>query len=362
MDLNKYNPFQLHQTSIAPQVLLMVKLLTIGLLGKGYFQTLPEPFLPFFSFFDALPATGFQLTMKFLFAIAAIMLMTNQKVRLSCLIIGCVFLISTLASKAYYSNGKFYCGLVYLLTALDTNKDRPLLLQYQIIIVYFGSGLNKLLELDWRTGQYFDHWLINVRQSPIYLLLIEYIPSAWLSLMLSWCTIILELIVLPVLLFFKKWHRIGVWLGIGFHSMAFWLSGLSFGIFFPGMLATYLVFAELPDKISIFGAKRYQISSLLHRILNPFNGSYWDSINENNTQQANKGGLIIDFYNVNSGFAYVKSLANMLIYNPLFYTVLMLLFSLTFLPNFTQHLAALAVLVFFFPFYNQIYARFTKKP
>ncbi len=355
MNFKQYNPFYLFGTAMAPQLLLMVKLLTIGLISKGYFQLLPAPFLPFFSFFDSIPPTLFQITIKLLFAMAALMLLFNIKVKWSCLIIGLVFLIGTLASKAYFSNGKFFCALIYTLTALNTNNKRPWLLQLQLVIIYFGSGLNKLFEVDWRTGQYFDHWLIHIRQSQIYHLLMEYIPSKWLALGFSWSTILLELIVLPVTLSIKKWHRVGVWLGMVFHSLAFWISGLSFGIFFAGMLLSYLVFAIIPKKVVIKVGHPSNFSKKLYRFLWPIQPGNWVTAQDDTTKT--NDAVFIDLSAGSKDFTFFQAVLNMFVYHPLTYLVLMAMLCLPFLPNMTQHLATLIVLVMFFPFYD-----FIKKP
>lgn len=357
MNLKAYNPIQLRGTAIPPHLLLMVKIITIGLAGKGYLQNFPKPFLPFLPVFDSLPGFTFQITLKILFVVFGVLLLINQKTRLSCLILGCIFLMATLSSKVYFSNGKVFCAAIYIMTALSGQKKRPWLIQLQIIIVYFGSGLNKLLDVDWQTGQYIDHWLVNVRNSQFYYYLTQIVSPELASGFFSWSTILLELIILPITLIVRKWQGLGIWLGIVFHSLIFWLSGLSFGIFFPGILASYLAFANLPRKVALFGAQRPLLSKSLMNAFKLFNPDNWYVFSENHNQSI-KNGLVINFNQKDNWISYFGRLRLMLIYHPLFYFVVMLLFTLPYLPNMAQHLAALLAIVLFFPYYTRIHAIF----
>ena len=345
----RYNPFRLSNTALPPQLLLLVKLLTLALIGKGYVQHLPQPFLPFLPFFDLIPGLWFQIALKTAFIVSALLLFINQKIRLSCLLLGSVFLLGTLSSKTYYSNAKFFCGLIYILTALSEEKGRPWLLQLQLMIMYFGSGVNKVLDVDWRTGQYFDHWMVHVIHARSYEVLANALSHEFISKMLSWQTIIVEIIVLPVLFFFRKWQFIGVWIGIVFHSFAFWMSGLSFGVFFVAALISYLCFAPRPPVVFVYGLGNNFLSGLLKDVYRIFDADGRFFFRQEQESHDSKG-ISINIKNKTNWIVWLHQWRLLIIYHPITYVLLTAFFSITFLPNIFQHIATLSCLILFFPF------------
>ena len=72
----------------------------------------------------------------------------------NCLIIRCLFLVATLSSKIYYRNAKVFVGVLFFLTGLQEKGKEPSLIWWQLVIMYFGAGLNKFFEVDWRSGLY----------------------------------------------------------------------------------------------------------------------------------------------------------------------------------------------------------------
>lgn len=351
MNLSKYSPFKYDGTDLPPYLLFMVKLLTLALIGKGYIQGLPQPFLPFFPFFDHLPGLWFQIVLKVAFIVAAILLFTNQKVRISCFVLGSVFLIGTLSARPYYSNAKVFCGLIYILTALSENKGRPWLIHLQLIVVYFGSGINKVVDVDWRTGQYFDHWMVHVIHARSYEFLSNLFSNEIVSKALSWQTIIIEIIVLPVMLFFRKWQAIGVWVGIVFHSVAFWMSGLSFGVFFPAALISYLSFAPGSPGVGVYGWGNNAMDRALKKLLQVFDqdGRYLFLSKQDTVAPT---GVVINLRDKKGWWYSINQWRLLIVYHPLTYIVLTVFLSISFLPNMFQHVGTLACLILFFPFYK----------
>ncbi len=331
----------------------MVKLLTVALIGKGYFFDLPKPFLPFFLLFDHIPGLLFQSILNAGAVVFVILLFTNQKVRLSCFVLGTIFLVGTLSSKIYYSNAKVYCGLIYLMTALNENRRRPWLIQLQIIVVYFGAGINKLFEPDWRSGQYFDHWMVNVIQAKFYTFLADATSHEMLSKIFSWKTIVVEIVVLPLTLLFKRWHRVGIWIGMVFHTFAFWLAGFSFEVFYSAILISYISFAQFPSNIIVNGLEWNFSSRLLKDTLQ------WSDVDNrfkfhDKDSAPQTGGLIIDFNEKQDWIGRLARLRFLLIYHPLTYVIFTLFLTLPFLPNITQHFTGLSCMILFFPFYKPL--------
>ena len=347
----RYNPLKLSGTDLPPHLLFIVKLLTLALIGKGYLETLPQPFLPFILPLDEVSGVWFQTILKVAFIISAALLFTNQKVRLSCFILGSVFLIGTLSSKIYYSNAKVFCGLVYIMIGLSASKGRPWLLHLQLLIVYFASGINKVFDVDWITGQYFDHWMVHVIHARSYEFLADLFSHEFVSKALSWQTIIIEIVILPVALVFRKWQPIGVWIGIAFHTFAFWMSGLSFGVFYPAAMISYLSFASDIPKVYVYGSDGNFLAGILKNTLQVFDrdGRYFFPKNQNGD---NPEGVIIDLRKEKGWINTLNQWRLLLIYHPLTYIVLVIFLGVNFLPNIFQHIAALACLILFFPIYG----------
>ena len=146
------NPLRLPLTPLPPNLLLMAKLIALALLLTNHVRFLPDPFLPFASFFDALPGPAFQLTLQILFLASAISLLFNQKVRIASLLLGATILTGVISSKAYYGNNKAFCGLMLFLIGLSNSTGPATFLRWQFALVYFGAGLNKMLDPDWQSG------------------------------------------------------------------------------------------------------------------------------------------------------------------------------------------------------------------
>jgi len=153
------NPLRCGGTALPTNLLLMAKLIALCLLLTNHVRLLPDPFLPFVPLIDRIgaPAT-FQFVLQMVFIASAIALLFNRWVRASCLLLGGSILIGVISSKAYYGNNKTFCGLILFLTGLYEPGREPWLLRIQFAIVYFGAGLNKLLDPDWQSGVFMEHW------------------------------------------------------------------------------------------------------------------------------------------------------------------------------------------------------------
>src|SRR5207247_4597316 len=97
-------------------------------------------------------------------------------VRASCLALGAVILIGVVSSKAYYGNNKTFCGLILFLTGLYEPGAEPWLLRAQFALVYFGAGLNKLLDADWRSGSFMEDWATVRLKQGAYIAVASWLP------------------------------------------------------------------------------------------------------------------------------------------------------------------------------------------
>ncbi|MGQ0720082.1 MAG: HTTM domain-containing protein [Candidatus Eiseniibacteriota bacterium] len=247
---SSWNPLRVEGTSLPGPLLLAAKLLVIGLVLKGYHLGFPEPFAPMFAWMDNLPSPAWSRALQFAFLVSAAGLMVNRAVRTNCLILGTVFLLATLTSKVYYRNAKVFVGLLFFLIGLQEKGRSPWLIYWQIALMYFGAGFNKLMEVDWRTGQYFDYFLGHIRQSPIYLGLAPLLPGILLAKLMCWSIFVAEVLA-GVLFLFGRTRPLGVWVAAGVHAGAAILVQGDYGIFLSAVLVSYLACLPWPERLLV---------------------------------------------------------------------------------------------------------------
>lgn len=213
--LARFDPLRMSGTPLPPPVLLTCKLVVLSLIVRGYVLKLPEPFLPMLRVFDLFPRAPFRLALMTVFVVAATALVFNVRVRTSAFLAGTVFLLEPLVSRVDFYYGNFFCGAILFLSSLIHSPLGVRLVQAQFVVMYFGSGLNKLLDPDWRDGHYFQYWMGG--RTERYDFFANLLPPGAFALFMSWTTIAIEL-ALPLLLARRSNVRAGVWLAILFHT------------------------------------------------------------------------------------------------------------------------------------------------
>lgn len=243
----RHHPLNIHGTELPPNLLLMAKVFVVLLLTKGYVFKIKAPFLPLLPLFDHVPwPYALSLGLQCVFVVASVALLLNIRVRMSAFLVGLVFLLVPLMARGSYTNGTFFCASILMLTGFHHNSMSMWLLKMQIVIMYFGSSVNKLLLQDWRTGQYMDYWLRHVDPSPLYQSLAGMMSPVLLAKLMCWGTIGIELFVAAAFLN-RRGYRIGAAAGFVFHVISLAFAGHDFGAFGPAMLAAYLVFFKWPN-------------------------------------------------------------------------------------------------------------------
>ena len=260
-------PFRIHGTDLPPNLLLIAKILLIGLLLKNYPSDLPDVFAPIVPIFEGIPAPYWRLGLMLVLFVGGVCLMFNRAVRLCCLAIGAVFILATMSARTSFHNGTFFLGLVFVMIGLQERNKPPTLLAWQLGVMYFGAGLNKLLEPDWRSGQYFAHFLGTVKQSPIYVTGASSLPDGLLPLLLCWQVITMELAA-GALFFIPRLRKMAVWLATGVHAGAAALVYADYGMYLAAVLSSYLLILEWPHRLVVAwpraGAASFLV--LLHRL------------------------------------------------------------------------------------------------
>jgi hypothetical protein len=225
----------------------MAKLVMLSLVVVINGQLIPEPFLPFIPIFDHIgPPARFQLALQLLFVAAAVALLLNRWVRTACLILGLEILVATASSRVYYGNHKLYAGLLLFLAGLEESSEPSWRIRGQVALIYLGASLDKVLDPDWRSGRFFDYWTSQGLRPAAYELVGSWLPALTLSKFMSWVTICWEF-GLFVAFVVRRVYPIAIWGGILFHSALTLFTGSTFGVFFYGVLSSFLLFAPWPQ-------------------------------------------------------------------------------------------------------------------
>lgn len=251
--VNNLNPLRCDGTVLPVPLLLMAKLIALALLLTNHVRLLPDPFLSFIPALDhALPGPVFQLSIQVLFVVAAVAILFNRSVRLGCLVLGATILLAVVSSKAYYGNNKTFCGVMLFLIGLYERPASVWLVRAQLVIVYFGAGLNKLLDTDWQSGKFFHYWAAERLHQPLYIWVAAMLPPLVAGKLACWMTIVTELGLPPALLLPRLWPY-AVWVSLLFHVGLLEFTGSTFTMFFYAMESAVLAFVVWPrEKIVIY--------------------------------------------------------------------------------------------------------------
>ena len=245
---SSWNPLRVTDTALPPQLLLMAKLVVVGLVLRNYHLGFPDVFAPFFEWMEIFPAPWYRRAFKVAFLVCGTALLFNRTVRINCLILGSLFLLGTLSSKVYYRNAKVFVGLLLFLTGLQERGKPPWMIWWQLAIMYFGAGLNKILEADWRTGQYFDYFLTEIYHSQAYAVIRDLLPGRWIARLMCWSIIALE-IAAGVMFTIRRLQPAAVWLAACVHVGAALLVAGDYGIYVAAVLASYMSLLPWPERL-----------------------------------------------------------------------------------------------------------------
>lgn len=327
--ISSLNPLRAGGTEMPPNLLLLVKIIALALLLTNHARLLPDPFLPFLTMFDAVPGAAFQFSVKVIFICAAVALLLNRAVRWTSLALGASILISVVASKAYYGNNKTFAGLMLLFAGLS-DYDRPLhLLRWQLSLVYFGAGLNKVMDGDWQTGLFFEHWARMKVKNPVYIAFSDILPPLVAGKLMCWFTMAAELGASAGLLFGGALPY-ALWANVLFQAGLLEFTGTTFTMFFYAMQAATLAFVVWPKQILVIYDGDCGLCNRIRTIFESldFDGmfewrTYQSAIGDQHgiTMQAleEKMHIVVDNAEILSGFAAFRRI---LMCSPWFWLVL----------------------------------------
>ncbi len=359
-----WNPLRLGNTPLPVPLLLSAKLIVVTMLVTGHFLTLPDPFLPFLSVFDRIGnPERFRTALQVVFLTGSVALLFNRGVRLASFVVGMTILIGIASSRIYWANNTFFMGAVLTLIGLHTSDRSVWLLRAQVALIYFGAGLNKILDPDWVSGQFFENWAGANLQHELYVSVAALLPEMALAKLMCWGTIATELSLCAGFALRRFWS-FAIWLGILFHASMTLFTGITFVLFLYVAPAAYFAFVRWPrtateviydgdcgicaktkrwfEALDLEGAFRWTT----------FQSGTGDRFGISREALANRLHIVVDGERIAEGFRAFKL---MLLYNPVTHLLMLgVLLALHWGPSWARSLAIVGMIGFFFPVFDRI--------
>lgn len=266
-----WNPLVCRGTDLPPNLLISGKLLAFWLLVRRGPAWIPRVHLPFLQTFDQLgPATSvLERSMAVAFLLFTVALLLNRSPRLSCLVLGTLVLTGIVMDRTTFSNNVTLAGSLLLLIGLHEPGRPPWLPRAQLVLVYFGAGLNKLLDPDWQSGVFFEFWTRSILEHQLYMELAAALPPLLLSKAMCWFVIATELL-LAVGLALPRLYRWILPAGILFHvGMLVFTGGTVSWLFLYVMWAGFVAVAPWPDtpiETRVRGGRGRAVRRVLERL------------------------------------------------------------------------------------------------
>jgi len=241
-------PWRFTGTAMRPQTLLLCKLLFLLAAMHGLPAKLGDPYLPFLPILDALREVPglFAAVLTTAYWVAGVALLFNAWARSAAVTLGATVILALLASKPSFQNHVFIVGCLFLLCGLHRRGEDPWLVRWQFVLMYFGAGLNKVLQADWWSGAFLHTWLHDHLANPLYQLGSALLPERWFAAGVSWAVMGSEVILFTLFLV-RRWNRFAVWGVVVVHLGFFAVVGPGpFGYFTEDLLIGLLAFLAWP--------------------------------------------------------------------------------------------------------------------
>ena len=288
---SSWNPLRCSGASLPPNLLIIAKTIALVTLVKGNGRNDIQPvFLPFLPILDKLNPVLFQLCVKSAIVIACVGILMNCYVRLFCFVLAWALFAGILGNRITYSAATLFTSSVLIILALHATEQRKSFMNYQLAILYFSAGLDKLLQPGWRSGSFMQDWQGKLPESLLHKL-VALFPEMTIAVVLSHCTIIAECL-LFIFTLFRLLLPLTIWFGVMLHAMFSLMVGKTLGYFLFVMPTAYLGLVEWPTtKVNIIYDRRFMLSRCLAQIFTclDFDRTFcWQSIkNEQVGKQKN---------------------------------------------------------------------------
>jgi hypothetical protein len=174
-------------------LLFAARMMVIFLLWIRGMENILPPFLPFFEGLNYLRGHNliFDL-LDWVYWISLVMVFAGVRYKFFSLVLSALVFFSIISAKPQFSNSFLYSGCILFLIGMY-KPGMEWIFRVQIALLYLGAGLNKLLDPDWLSGQYFDYFFTDPYQNSLYRNLSSLIPGKGLAIFFSYVTILTEL-------------------------------------------------------------------------------------------------------------------------------------------------------------------------
>ena len=202
---------------LPPQYILMGKLLVLYVIfsrSPGASHAI-APILPWLEHVPHPDLVRFIL--KLGIAVASLAVLTLRWFRPACLYIGVSALIIVLWSRLNFSNNQVFVAVLLLLLGLSARENPGFGLRWTVVLLYLGAGLNKLLEPDWRNGQFMLHLFTHRVDAPWFHGVAQLWSAPGLAWLLGWIALGTELFLALAFSMRRLW-TLAVGLGLAFHA------------------------------------------------------------------------------------------------------------------------------------------------
>lgn len=229
----------MNSEALPRSVRMLAAILLVTMWFRGYANAVP-PGVPLIVVPDfLLDEDIMRPVLKWMVYSGMFLFATTLSPRIGCLIAGASLCTQTLLSMENFSNGRIFAGLLLVLIGLYRTPNGMLFLRTQVLLLYLGACLSKVIDPDWWNGRAM-HAVLDFHPSSAWLA-----NEVWLTTLGGWMTILTEGAILALLLF-RPTRWIGCLVCLIFHtSMAVVLTE-DFSIFFYAVAGSTLLFLEFP--------------------------------------------------------------------------------------------------------------------
>jgi hypothetical protein len=244
---------------LTPQLVIISRFLAISSLAH-YF--LPFGYhIPYLKILvnDQIP---YDSITKYAFLLGCALSLVTNYIRWGAALCGLALWMGFLICRPCLSNAHMFLASIFLITACSNYQTGNRLLQAQVIILYLGSCVVKLVDMDWWNGQYFETLMISRHHIQWYINLASRLPDKGLSTFMGIFVIIIELLI-PICFMKKKWWCKGVALAILFHTTMIFIMHSTFGPFYFSLLGVFMVFTTFPLKMTVYNQILYKYREYL---------------------------------------------------------------------------------------------------
>jgi hypothetical protein len=244
-----WNPMACSDTAMLPNTLLIAKLSVLILLADGFWRQLRGPFIPAEGMFSIFPDhAAVTAAMHLVFFGLAMCVLLNRFVRPASAILGAFIILLQVASMTAFRGPDLLCGSLLLLAGLQGERDEPVLIRWQVVLVHAAAVLEATRTNGWGGVWIADRWIPEDFSNPVFLMLEAVMPSGWFGMLAAGFVALAELI-LVVAFLQRRFRKYAVWSGLILHAGIYAATGTTeTAAFTAALFVAYLSFLNWPKE------------------------------------------------------------------------------------------------------------------